>query len=110
MPSASFPPRATTASAHSGQDGVSRAAPASSPAGASQPAAALLPPASQPLTARLAAAGSRRTELEALLDAAPPDAPPAQLRALLLAENVAGKGSAASRAKVWRQGCRHGKF
>lgn len=58
---------------------------------------------SQPIAARMAAAGSRRTELEALLHAAPPHATSAQFRALVLDENVTGKRTAASRDKVWRQ-------
>lgn len=69
-----------------------------------RPSASALPaPSAQPITARLAASGSRRAELEALLHAAPPGATPTQLRALVLDENVAGKRSAASRAKVWGQ-------
>lgn len=63
----------------------------------------LQPPSKQPITARLAAAGSRRAELEALLHAAPSDATPEQLRDLVINENVTGKRSAASRAKVWSQ-------
>lgn len=51
----------------------------------------------------MAAAGSRRAELEALLHAAPPMAASAQLRALVLDENVTGKRTAASRDKVWLQ-------
>lgn len=58
---------------------------------------------SQPVAARMAAAGSRRAELEALLHAAPPNATSMQLRALVLDENVTGKRTAASRDKVWRQ-------
>lgn len=58
---------------------------------------------SQPIAARMAAAGSRRAEFEALLHAAPSNATPAQLRALVLDENVTGKRTAASRDKVWRQ-------
>lgn len=63
----------------------------------------LLLPEEQPITAQLAAAGSRRTEFETLLHAAPLNATPAQLRALVVDENITGKASAASRAKVWRQ-------
>lgn len=62
-----------------------------------------LAPDAQPITARLAAAGSRRFEIEALLGTAPPDASVDELRELVLRANVAGKGSAASRAKVWWQ-------
>ena len=64
---------------------------------------ALLPPEAQPITARLAAAGSRRGELEALLHAAPAHATVETLRSLVLEQNVTGKGSTASRVKVWRQ-------
>ncbi len=60
-------------------------------------------PERQPLTARLAAAGSRRAEFEALLHAAPEGAPPDELRRLVTEENVVAKGSATSRTKVWRQ-------
>src|SRR5260221_7197539 len=63
----------------------------------------LLLPEEQPITAQLAAAGSRRTELETLLHAVSPNATPAQLRTLVMDENITGKPSAASRAKVWRQ-------
>jgi hypothetical protein len=59
--------------------------------------------ASQPYTARLAAAGSRRAELMALLAAAPARAKTDELRQLVVRENATGKGSAASRAKVWEQ-------
>ncbi|MCL4552491.1 MAG: DUF1819 family protein [Candidatus Marsarchaeota archaeon] len=64
---------------------------------------ALLPPESQPISARLAAAGSRRSELEALLAIAPSDAGIPELRQLILESNVAGKSSAVSREKVWAQ-------
>lgn len=60
-------------------------------------------PDAQPITARLAAAGSRRAELQALLEAAPPGANLTDLRRLLLDANVAGKPSAVSRQKVWEQ-------
>lgn len=63
----------------------------------------VLATAAQPITARLAAAGSRRTEFEALLHTAPPDATLVQLRDLVINENVTGKRTAASRDKVWRQ-------
>jgi hypothetical protein len=58
-------------------------------------------PDDQPITARLAAAGSHRAELEALLAAAPDDAGTAALRSLAIDGNVIGKGSAAARAKTW---------
>lgn len=64
---------------------------------------ALARTATQLITARLAAAGSRRGELEALLHAAPSDATPSELHTLVVDANVTGKGSAASRDKVWRQ-------
>src|SRR5690348_6797060 len=57
----------------------------------------------QPYTARLAASGSRRAELTALLDALPQGAPPAEVRRLVVEHNVTGKASAASRQKVWEQ-------
>jgi|GEM_PF-6173698 len=63
----------------------------------------LEPPDSQPITARLAAAASRRSDLETLLAAAPPDASIDQFRQLVINENVAGKGSAVSRQKLWGQ-------
>lgn len=64
---------------------------------------ALLLPDAQPITARLAAAGSRRAELEALLDAAAVVASVDELRHLVLDSNVTRKASAISRQKVWRQ-------
>jgi hypothetical protein len=76
---------------------------ASGQAASPQTKGKLLLPEEQPITAQLAAAGSRRNEFETLLQAAPPDATPAQLRALVVEENTTGKASAASRAKVWRQ-------
>lgn len=63
----------------------------------------LLPPDEQPMTARLAGAGSLRRELEALLDAAPPGASPEDYRELLLRQNVAGKGSATARMWAWKR-------
>ena len=57
----------------------------------------------QPLTAWLAAAGSRRQELESLLRAAPSSATGRDYTALILQQNVAGKGSAVSRAKLLPQ-------
>lgn len=62
-----------------------------------------LSPATQPYDARLPAAGSRRAELFALLVAARPDASLPELQRLVVEENITGKGSAASREKVWRQ-------
>lgn len=61
------------------------------------------PPDAQPITARLAGAGSLRRELEALLLAAPPCASPEDYRQLLLRENVAGKGSATARMWAWKR-------
>jgi len=61
----------------------------------------LAPPAEQPISAQLAAAGSVRHELEDLLAAAPPDASLAVYRELLLQENVAGKRSTVAREKAW---------
>ena len=63
----------------------------------------LLDPDAQPLTARLAAAGSRRQELEAVLAAAPRHALPKDFAELVLQQNVAGKASAVSRAKLLGQ-------
>jgi hypothetical protein len=60
-------------------------------------------PDAQPLTARLAAAGSRRAELEALLAAAPLAACAKEYATLILEQNVAGKGSAVSRGKLLAQ-------
>ncbi len=64
---------------------------------------ALEAPHRQPVTARLAAATSRRADLETLLAAAPPGASPAKLRQLVVDQNIAGKGSAISRQKLWSQ-------
>lgn len=58
-------------------------------------------PDKQPITARLAAAGSLRTEVEALLDAVPEDASPTELRDLVIDANITGKASAAARVKTW---------
>ncbi|MGI8549367.1 MAG: BrxA family protein [Dehalococcoidia bacterium] len=63
----------------------------------------LVTPDSQPLTARLAEAGSRRSELETLLAAAPGSAGPKQYADLVLEENVAAKATAVSRTKLLRQ-------
>lgn len=60
-------------------------------------------PDAQPFVARLAAAGSRRPELEALLLAANIATPFERLRELVLIENIGRKRSEASRQKVWRQ-------
>lgn len=67
------------------------------------PGTRLASPDSQPITARLAAAGSRLSELRALLQAARPGASPSELRHLVLVQNVTGKRSSASREKVWEQ-------
>jgi hypothetical protein len=58
-------------------------------------------PDEQLITARLAAAGSHRAELEALLDTSPNDATTDALRTLVVDSNATGKGSAAARAKTW---------
>jgi hypothetical protein len=58
-------------------------------------------PDEQPITARLAAAGSVRRELEDLLMAAPGDADQETYRALMIDQNVAGKRTEASRKKTW---------
>lgn len=57
----------------------------------------------QPYTARLAGAGSLRRELESLLEAASPDAPPDILRNLVIHSNVTGKSSAAAMLWVWKR-------
>lgn len=57
----------------------------------------------QSLSARLAAAGSRRAEMESLLRLAPLNTAPKELRRLVVDENAVGKASAASRGKVWQQ-------
>ncbi len=59
------------------------------------------PPDEQPITARLAAAGSMRRELEALLQALPPAATPAEYRRAILDDNVCGKRTATGRVKAW---------
>lgn len=60
-------------------------------------------PDSQPITARLAGAGSLRRELEQLLAVAPPDASADDYRRLLIEENVAGKASANARMWMWKR-------
>ena len=60
-------------------------------------------PHGQPVTARLAAAASRRADLETLLAAAAPGASPADFRQLVVDQNIAGKRSAVSRQKLWNQ-------
>ena len=64
---------------------------------------ALNPPDAQPITVRLAGAGSLRQELEALLAAAPPGASAEDYRELVLRRNVAGKGSAVARMWAWKR-------
>lgn len=61
------------------------------------------PPDTQPITARLSAAASRRSDLEILLSSAPSGASIDQFRDLILRANVAGKASAVSRRKLWSQ-------
>jgi hypothetical protein len=63
----------------------------------------LAPPDEQPYLSRLAGAGSLRSELEALLNAAPPDADQNAYRSLILEANVAGKGTASMRVWVWKR-------
>jgi hypothetical protein len=60
-------------------------------------------PGAQPLTIRLAGAGSLRRELEALLVAAPPNATADDYRTLLLDQNAAGKDSATARMWAWKR-------
>ncbi len=69
----------------------------------SEELATLDAPAAQPITARLAGAGSLRQELEALLAAAPIGASAEQYHDLLLKENVAGKRSATARMWAWKR-------
>lgn len=61
------------------------------------------PPDTQPITARLAGAGSLRGELEALLAAAPPAASREDYRARLLRQNVASKGTSSARMWTWKR-------
>src|SRR5439155_5402492 len=61
----------------------------------------LEPPDAQPVLSRLGVTGSLRRELEALLEVAPPAAPPEVLRCLIVERNVAGKASKAQRIQVW---------
>jgi hypothetical protein len=68
-----------------------------------RPLASLEPPDDQPITARLAGAGSLRRELEALLAMAPPNASPDDYRWLLTNENVASKRSATARLWAWKR-------
>lgn len=63
----------------------------------------LLLPCEQPLTARLAAAGSRLQELHAVLRTSEQATTPREMRELVISHNVTGKRSAVSREKVWRQ-------
>jgi hypothetical protein len=70
---------------------------------ASGPSTSLALPDAQPILPRLSGAASLRAELEALLQAAPPDASPATYRELLLNANVAGKGSASARLWLWKR-------
>lgn len=60
-------------------------------------------PTDQPITARLAGAGSMRDELAAVLDAAPRDATAADYRRLILDENAAAKRSATARMWAWKR-------
>ncbi len=63
----------------------------------------LLPPGAQLVTARLAGAGSVRSELEAVLNAASPDAGATDYRCLVVEKNVAGKATEVTRDKTWRR-------
>ena len=60
-------------------------------------------PSDQRVTARLAGAGSLRAELAAVLDAAQPSEPAAEVRRLILEENIAGKRSATARMWAWKR-------
>jgi len=66
-------------------------------------AATLRLPAEQPITARLAGAGSVRSELQALLAATPRAAGRSEFRPLILESNITGKSSAVTRKKVWQR-------
>lgn len=57
----------------------------------------------QPITARLAGAGSLRREAEALLAAAPMHPSADDYRRLLMDENAAGKASASARMWMWKR-------
>lgn len=57
----------------------------------------------QPITARLAGAGSLRRELEALLSVAPVTSNADDYRRLLMDENAAGKASANARMWMWKR-------
>lgn len=59
--------------------------------------------AEQPITARLAGAGSARSELQILLAAAPVDAGREAYHELVLGMNVLGKTSAVTREKLWQR-------
>jgi hypothetical protein len=85
------------------QMGHSMASVANVESQASQLSRSLEHPDAQPITVRLAGAGSLRRELEALLAAAPAGASPDDFRHLLLQQNVAGKGSANARMWAWKR-------
>jgi hypothetical protein len=63
----------------------------------------LVSPDAQPYTARLAGAGALLDELEAVIDAAPPDASREGFRRLILDENAARKSTANARMWAWRR-------
>lgn len=63
----------------------------------------LAPPDAQPVTARLAGAGSLRREATALLSTAPEHATAHDYRRLLIDQNAAGKASANARMWMWKR-------
>jgi hypothetical protein len=63
----------------------------------------LTPPDEQPITARLAGAGSLRRELEAVLAVVPPGTSPLGARDLILNANAAAKSSQTARLWAWKR-------
>lgn len=63
----------------------------------------LASPSAQPYTARLAGAGALFDELEAVLDAAPPDPSRQDFRRLILDDNAARKSTANARMWAWKR-------
>lgn len=63
--------------------------------------ATLARPSDQPVTARLAGAGSLRAELAAVLEVAPFEASAAEFRRLIVDENAASKRSSSARMWAW---------
>jgi hypothetical protein len=57
----------------------------------------------QPITARLAGAGSMRAELEAVLATVPTSATATEYRRAILEDNAAGKGTSTARMWAWKR-------